>query len=95
MSETKALIWTGDDENGYIGRVGDEELYRVNTWMSQSTGQGKNKKPGHRVFEPCQRSVFFPPIRPDPSKSGYVYTADEAKARCEADYAKRCGRGGP
>jgi ribonucleoside-diphosphate reductase alpha chain len=86
------LNWKGDDEHGYVGRVGDEELYRVLTWMSSPTGRGKNKKPGYRVFQPSQRSIFYPPLDVGPDKSSIVRTADGAKALCEADYSRTMGR---
>jgi hypothetical protein len=74
------LKWNGDDEHGYVGRVGNKELYRVQTRMCRD---------GYRAFEPCQCSVFYPPIEGKPS---IVRTSDEAMKLCEADFAKQCTR---
>jgi hypothetical protein len=44
------MIWKGDDERGYLAKVGDR-YYVVRRYITASTGRGKNKTPGHFVYD--------------------------------------------
>ena len=90
------LVWVGNDEKGYVGRVGVEELYRVDTWTVKAIGRRGLRIPAHRAFAPSWREVLYHHLLLGPGKSSIVNSADEAKAFCETDYAKRrtAGDGG-
>jgi hypothetical protein len=97
--EPETLTWSGDDEWGWLGEAGDQ-LYSVTKYMTPESGRGKNKKPGHFIYNAycidMRRIRENPRLFPRaaeylraPSPPGAMLAADEAKAACEADYAKR------
>jgi hypothetical protein len=78
------LKWKGDDEHGYVANVDGEELYRVDIVLCAPRDQAKERE-RKRLYFAGRLEKFYPPI----DQSRTLKSIDEAKALCEADYAKQ------
>jgi len=76
------LDWSGDNENGYIGKINGVPLYQVEVVACQSRNKGKYFYFPNRLFPPdyCFLCCLGDANARSPK------TIDDAKAQCATDY---------
>ena len=77
------LDWSGDNENGYIGKINGVPLYQVQVLACEGQNKGIYLYFPNRLLPPAYCSLCC--LGDDDASS--PKTTDEAKAQCEIDYS--------
>jgi hypothetical protein len=87
MHDRRGLVWTGDDEGGYVGSVNGIQFYKVRTVLHAPGPRRKDERPKYLFLTRRLNTRNYEAF----NGASRVDTADEAKAQCEVDYT-RSGR---
>jgi len=85
MTKKQEIAWSGSDDNGYVGDVNGIALYKIRSELY----------PPRAPFQRKGEYLYLSRRLNTRSYEGFTHTshtADEAKAQCEADFARNGGR---
>src|SRR5262249_8999883 len=80
MSNKQNIIWSGNDEHGYVGTVDGIQLYKIRAELYPPAAPEPQRKNKYLYLTRRLNTRAFEGV------GGTSHTADDAKAQCEADY---------